>query len=179
MVYVSADRSRLVTTNVRAGTLTIADRHAPDAWTQTVVQAGGGVEGFDVTPDGREVWAASARDGTIAIVDLAAKRVVQTLDAHVEGANRLKITPDGRLALVSTLRGPAVVVFDVAARREVKRIPVGTGAAGILIQPDGARAYVACTPDDYVAVIDLASLTVTGHVDAGKQPDGLACAVRH
>ncbi|AHG92237.1 hypothetical protein J421_4702 (plasmid) [Gemmatirosa kalamazoonensis] len=178
MVYVSADRSRLVTTNVRAGTLTIADRRAPGEWTQTVVQAGGGVEGFDVTPDGREVWAASARDGTIAIVDLAAKRVVQTLDAHVDGANRLKITPDGRLALVSTLRGPDVTVFDVAARREVKRIPVGRGAAGIVIQPDGARAYVACTPDDYVAVIDLKALAVAGRVVAGRQPDGLAWAVR-
>ena len=180
MVHVSPNGARVVTTNVRAGTITVADRGtAPNDWRQTVLRAGGGVEGFDLTPDGREVWAASAQDGTITIVDAATKRVTQTLDAHVEGANRLQITPNGKLALVSTLRGPAVVVFDVAARREVKRIPVGTGAAGILIQPDGARAYVACTPDDYVAVIDLASLTVTGHVDAGKQPDGLAWAVRH
>jgi YVTN family beta-propeller protein len=46
------------------------------------------------------------------------------------------------------------------------------------MQPDGSRAYVACTPDDYVAVIDLKSLEVTGRIDAGKQPDGLAWAVR-
>jgi hypothetical protein len=33
---------------------------------------------------------------------------------------------------------------------------------------------VACTPDSYVAVIDLKTLTVAGRIDAGKEPDGLA-----
>jgi YVTN family beta-propeller protein len=42
------------------------------------------------------------------------------------------------------------------------------------MQPDGARAFVACTPDDYVAIIDIKSMKVTGHLDAGKQPDGMA-----
>ncbi len=46
------------------------------------------------------------------------------------------------------------------------------------MQPDGARAYVACTPDDSVAVIDLKSLEVAGHIEAGKQPDGLAWVAR-
>ena len=94
------------------------------------------------------------------------------------GANRLKFTPDGKLVFVSTLRGSDVAVFDAATRREAKRINVGHGAAGIQMQPDGARVYVACTPDSYVAIIDLKTLAVTGHIDAGKQPDGLAWAVR-
>jgi hypothetical protein len=38
--------------------------------------------------------------------------------------------------------------------------------------------YVSCTPDDYVAVIDLAKLEVRGRIDAGKQPDGLAWVSR-
>ncbi|MCU1314601.1 MAG: hypothetical protein JWM54_2358, partial [Acidobacteriaceae bacterium] len=44
--------------------------------------------------------------------------------------------------------------------------------------PDGTRAFVACTPDNYVTVIDLDSLTVLGKIDAGPEPDGLAWAVR-
>ena len=36
------------------------------------------------------------------------------------------------------------------------------------MQPDGQRAFVACTPDDYIVVIDLKSLTVTGKINAGK-----------
>jgi YVTN family beta-propeller protein len=150
----------------------------PADWRGTVVTAGGGVEGFDVSPDGKEIWAANGRDGTISIIDPATKRVVQTLDVKVGSANRLKFTPDGTRVFVSMLRSPEVAVFDVASRAELKRIPVGRGAAGILVQPDGARVYVACTPDDYVAIIDPRSLEVVGRIEAGRQPDGLAWAVR-
>jgi len=59
----------------------------------------------------------------------------------------------------------------------VKRVKIGHGAAGIEMQPDGSRAFVACTPDNYIAIIDLKSLEVSGHIDAGKQPDGLAWSV--
>ncbi len=147
-------------------------------WNETVIPVGRGAEGFDVSPDGKEIWAANAQDGTVSVLDFAGKKVLATLNADVNGANRLKFTPDGRLVLVSTLSGPDVVVIDAATRKERKRIKVGHGAAGILMQPDGSRAYVACTPDDSIAVIDLKSLEATGRIDAGKQPDGLAWAVR-
>ena len=117
----------------------------------------------------------SGFDG-ISLFDMATKKVTQTLAANASGANRLKFTPDGRLVLVSTLGGADLIVLSAATRAEIKRIVVGRGAAGIEMQPDGRRAFVACTPDDYVAVIDLASLTVAGHIDAGRQPDGLAWA---
>jgi len=79
---------------------------------------------------------------------------------------------------VSTLGGADVAVFDVVTRKEVKRIPVGHGAAGIQMQPDGARVFVACTPDSYVAVIDLKTLTLAGKIDAGGNPDGMAWAAK-
>ncbi len=67
---------------------------------KTHIAVGRGAEGFDVS--GSELWAANAQDGTISILDLATKKVTQTLNANVNGANRLKFTPDGKLALVST-----------------------------------------------------------------------------
>ena len=147
-------------------------------WDETVVPVGRGAEGFDVSPDGKEIWAANAQDGTVSIVDLSTKKVTQTLAANVNGANRLKFTPDGKLVLVSTLRGTDLTVLSAATRAEVKRIKIGRGAAGIQMQPDGVRAFVACTPDDNVAVIDLKSLEVAGRIDAGRQPDGLAWVAR-
>jgi YVTN family beta-propeller protein len=138
------------------------------------VAVGRGAEGFDVTPDGKEIWTADAQDGTVSIIDVATKKVTQTLQANVGGANRLKFTPDGRLALVSTLSGPDLTVIDVATRREARRVAIGHGAAGIQVEPNGQRAFVACTPDSYVAVIDLKTLAVSGHIQAGSQPDGLA-----
>ena len=61
---------------------------APD-WNEAVIAVGRGCEGFDVSPDGQELWSANARDGTISIVGLASKKVIETLDANVMGANRL------------------------------------------------------------------------------------------
>jgi YVTN family beta-propeller protein len=145
---------------------------------QTVIPVGRGDEGFDVSPDRKELWSANAQDGTVSVIEIASKKVVATLNANVGGANRLKFTPDGKLVFISSLRGGDLVILDAATRTETKRVPIGRGAAGIQMQPDGARAFVACSPDNYIAVIDLKTLTVSGHLDVGGEPDGMAWAVR-
>jgi YVTN family beta-propeller protein len=144
-------------------------------WDETIVAVGRGAEGFDLSPDGREVWVANAQDGTVSIVDATTKRVTQTLTANVGGANRLKFTPDGTRVLMS---GSDLIILDAATRSVVQRLAIGRGAVGIQIQPDGARAYVASGGDDSVAVIDLKSMQVTSHIAAGRGPDGLAWTVR-
>jgi YVTN family beta-propeller protein len=145
-------------------------------WNETVVAVGRGSEGFDVLPDGTQAWVANAGDGTVSVVNINSKAVTATLKANARGANRLKFTPDGKLALLSA--GPELVVMDVATQTEVKRLQIGRGSGGILVQPDGGRAFVACSGDNYVAIIDLKSLTVTGQLKVGGNPDGMAWAVR-
>jgi YVTN family beta-propeller protein len=147
----------------------------PD-WNQTVIKVGNGSEGFDVSPDGNEVWVGNAQDGTISIIDPNTKVVTQTLDANVQSVNRLKFTLDGKLVLVSTLGGPNLTVIDAATRKTVKTVPMGDGAAGILMEPGGERAFVACSPNDYIAVVDLKTLTVVGKIEVGPEPDGMAWA---
>ena len=144
-------------------------------WQLTVIPVGRGSEGFDVSPDGREAWIANAGDGTVSVIDIAQKKVVETLAVNVAGANRLKFTPDGRLVLVSAQS--ALVVLDAATHKEVKRLANVHGSGGIQMQPDGARAYVACGRDGYVAAIDLKTLEMVGKVDVAS-PDGLAWVVR-
>jgi YVTN family beta-propeller protein len=196
MVYVMPDLSRIFTSNIQSGTVSIWEKVRPSLpsgpppaggpapgpfpaeWSQFLVTVGAGSEGFDISPDGKELWAANAQAGTIAVVNIAEKSVVRTINANVRGANRLKFTPDGKLVFVSSLGGADVAVLDVGLKEVVKRIPVGHGAAGIQMEPNGARAFVACTPDNYVAVIDLNKLAVTGHIDAGGNPDGMAWAVQ-
>ena len=147
-------------------------------WRQTLIPVGRGSEGFDVSPDGRQLWTASAEDGMIYIIDLASKKVTEKIDAKVQGANRLKFTPDGKKVLITSLRNGDLIVFDAATHKESKKVNIGHGAAGILMSPDGSRAFLGCTADDYVAVIDLRTLTVIGHIDVGGGPDGLAWATR-
>ena len=206
MIYVSADQQRIITTNVNSGTVSLIEMqplrmpgpppgaprpHAGPGgpppggpggpmprkdWNETVIRVGNGSEGFDVSPDQKEIWVANAQDGTLSVIDIAAKKVTATLATRTQGANRLKFTPDGKRVLVSS--GPELVVLDAASRQVIKRIPIGHGSGGVLIQPDGTRAFVACSPDNYVAVIDLRSLAVVGHIQAGTEPDGMAWAIR-
>jgi YVTN family beta-propeller protein len=189
MVYVFDDLKHIATTNVSSGTVTMVERTPPRTgggppgppggdWDETVVKVGNGSEGFDVSPDGNEIWVANSQEGTVSVIDVASKKVVDTLAANVQSANRLKITPDGAHVFISGLRLENVVVLDAHTRKEVKKIKVGRGAAGIQMQPDGSRAFVACTPDNYVSVIDLKTLEVTGKIDVGVEPDGLAWAIR-
>lgn len=147
-------------------------------WTETVIPVGKGDEGFDVSPDGHELWTANAQDCTLSVIDLNTRKVTATLDAKTFGANRLKFSPDGKLVLISMLGDGDLVIYDAASRKEFRRVPIGHGAAGILIDSIANRAFIACGPDNYVAVLDLKTLEVTGHIDVGGEPDGLAWAAR-
>ncbi|MGB2628764.1 MAG: YncE family protein [Candidatus Acidiferrum sp.] len=204
MLYVTQDEKQIYTTNVSSATVSILEKvtlppmgpppgmQPPQSaqppppppggnqprtdWNETVIPVGKGDEGFDVSPDGRELWTANAQDGTLSVIDLARRTVTATLDSKTFGANRLKFTPDGKLVLISSLRDGDLVIYEAASRREFKRAKIGHGAAGILMDPDGTRAFIACGPDNYVAVLDLKTLEVTSHIDVGSEPDGLAWA---
>ncbi len=194
MIYVTPGGKNIYTTNVSSGTVSIMidtllppplgpnGQPFPGArshmeWIQTVIPVSKGSEGFDVSPDGHELWTAAADDGSIAIIDIASKKVIATLDAKALGANRLQFTPDGKYVFISTLRTGDLVIYNVSTRKELKRLNIGHGGAGILMDANGSRAFIGCTPDNYIAIIDLKTLSVAGHIDLAG-PDGLAWAVR-
>ena len=101
MIWVSKNLEQIVTSNVSSGTISIIEHVLPSGggfgpppgrppgggppvgfrpppggprktWEVTNVRAGNGSEGFDVSPDGKEIWAANARDATVTVIDLAA-----------------------------------------------------------------------------------------------------------
>lgn len=179
MIYVTDNSKKIYTTNVSSGTVSILAEPTQSArpqqeWNQTVVPTSRGSEGFDVSPDGKELWTASSDDGTISIIDLGAKKLATKVDANVAGANRLMFTPDGKQVFISSLRSGELTIYDAVSRKEVKRLKLGSGAAGILMDAVGSRAFVACSADNYVAIIDLNTLEDIGHFDVGGTPDGLA-----
>src|SRR5262245_19768832 len=175
MVWVNADATKMYTCNIGSDSISILERGAnPLAWNQTVVSVGKGPEGFDLSPDGRELWAAHSRDGGVSIVDLEQKKVTATIDVQTKRSNRLKFTPDGKTVLISDLDAGELLVLDVASRKVTKKLPLGRMVEGILVQPDGARAYVAVNGDNHVAVVDLKSFTVVNKIETGRGPDGMA-----
>ncbi len=190
MVAASPDGKTAYVTSLRSGLVTVID--LPGGKVVGDVPTGKGAEGVDVTPDGREVWVVNREANTISVVDAKTAKVVATIKAAAFPI-RVRITPDGRRALVSFTGSGDVGVFDVATRAEIKRIPLGRDAVagsnarvfqkkfgaspapvGLLVAPDGKRAWVAATHADVVVVLDLDGLRVIDAWTTGKEPDGLA-----
>jgi YVTN family beta-propeller protein len=176
MVIASKDQKTVLTSNINSSTISVIEDQGRD-WTITNIPVGRGSEGFDLTPDGKQLWVANAVDHTISIVDMAQKKVIATLPSTNNG-NRLKITRDGRYAFVSNLGGSGLLVIDVATRKPLRTIPTPGSTEGLLMSPDGAHVYTTMNDHDSVAVIDLKTFTVTGEVKTGRGPDGLAWAAR-
>jgi len=174
MVALNQDASQIYTANIGSNTVTIINRAGAMNWQETAVPVGKGPEGFDVTPDGKELWAAGSQDGSVAIVDTMAKRVTHTFSVQTKRSNRLHFTPDGKLVLISDLGAGELLVLERETRKELKRIKLGKEPAGILIVPDGSRAYVAVTGDNNVAVVDLKKLELVDRIETGTGPDGMA-----
>jgi YVTN family beta-propeller protein len=190
MVTASPDGRRAYVTSLAGGSVTVID-----LVTGKVVKdipTGKGAEGLDATPDGREVWVANRDANTITVIDVKTLAPVFTINA-TEFPIRVKITPDGRRAVATFTGSGDVGVYDTATRVQAARIPIGREAVagaetrvfqkrfgtspapvGLLIAPDGGRAFVSAGHADVVAVIDLQKLRVDDAWTAGKEPDGLA-----
>ncbi len=186
MVALSPDRSRAFVANIGSGTMTALDLRERKILQH--VPTGKGAEGIDVTPDGRQVWVTNREADSVSVVDASSLQVLATLESKAFPI-RAKVTPDGRHVLVSNARSSDVAVFDAKTHKELRRIKTGlvAGSAGgrvlgfaggvpigIVISPDGKRAYVAHANADAIAILDLDRWAAIGTLKAGKEPDGMA-----
>jgi YVTN family beta-propeller protein len=179
MVISNPEASRFFTSNIGSDSVSVIEQVAgPAGWVESVIPVGKGPEGIDWSPDGKEVWSASGGDGGVSIINVETKKVIQALSVGSKRTNRLKFTPDGKLVLLSDREGGELIVLDRTTKKVRARIPMGRFPEGILVEPGGARAYVAEEGANDIAVIDLKTLTIAGHISPGNGPDGMAWAVR-
>lgn len=192
MVVLADGGRRAWVSNLGSGSVSVVDLVAAEV--VTTIETGPGAEGIDISPDGREVWVGNRAADTLSIIDTATLSIVRAVPCG-ELPIRVKFTTDGRHVLVSNARSGDVAVFDAASRREVARIAMKAGwlerrdsrirpagdtdrqegpvPVGILIGPDGRRAWVANTNGYMVTVLDLDSWSIAGRLTAGEEPDGM------
>ncbi len=196
MVAVTPDSGLAFVANIRSGSVSVIDLQKQKL--TKVIPTAPGAEGVFAHPTRGEVWITNRSANTVTIIDTKSLAITDELDAPAFPI-RIAITPDGEHALVSCARSGDVVVFDVATRKELRRIPMNEQAVaepekdkrlfgdqfedspvpvGILIDPDGSRAYVANTNADIISVIDLNTWKIVKRLHAGNEPDGLAWSPR-
>lgn len=114
-------------------------------------------------------------DGAVVLVAELRSKVPSTEDPRF--VPDFALAPPDRVTTgllgLATVRGwQAVVFFDKRTGRVSSVLPVGREPAGIAIDPERLRAYVAVSGDDAVAVVDLVEGRVRERVElrAGDAP---------
>jgi YVTN family beta-propeller protein len=135
--------------------------------------------GITVSPDGRLLYVADARDGGgVSVVDLTSGSVTESIPGTDGFAPRgIALSPDGLFAYLafSSLTQPGEIrVFEHASGSIVSAIPVGPRPFGVARTPDGARLYVSNELGSAVTVIDTVRRQVSGSIPVGGMPSGIA-----
>lgn len=177
MLVVTRDESRIFTSNIGSDSVTMFERNANGNWNATAIQVGKGPEAIALSPDGKEVWSAHSRDGGVSVIDVASGKVVQTIPIGTQRSNRARFTPDGKQVLISDIGGE-LLVMDATSRQVTKHIKLPGQPEGILVTPDGTRAFVGLGNANAVAVVDLKTFEMVGKIDTGAETDGLAWSKR-
>ncbi len=142
--------------------------------------AGGSEAGKPAT---REIaLIANGEAGTVALLDVATRRVLGTLDINPaqdkgEGpgarnyAQDTDVSPDGRTLYVSRGYLGDVAAFDLASGRLLWRRSLDTGRADhMTLTPNGRHLFVSAMMDNRIYRIAAATGEITGHIDTGDYP---------
>ena len=176
MVGVTADGTRGYTGNMRSNTISELDlrdgrflRNLPVPTTP---------EAINVTPDGKEVWVGSNNTGKLTVVDVSAWSA-STAAEGFRWPYRVYFSPDNKTVIVPDMTNEDVRFLDRATRRELGKISLpGAGPQGITMTPNGRYVLLSLSKQGKVAIIDVATRTVVGHLAAGETPDGIVYTTR-
>jgi YVTN family beta-propeller protein len=189
MVDVALDGTRAFVANIGSDSVSIIDLEQGELIKN--LPTGDGAEGVTASVDGTEVWITNRGADTVTIVDAKSLEITKTIDC-ASFPIRAKATPDGEHVLVSCARSGDIAVINTSSHQIERRIEQNLRAAdtegrlfgdqfdessvpiGIVIHPDGHKAWVAHTNADVVAEMDLEKWKVTRLLKAGREPDGMA-----
>jgi YVTN family beta-propeller protein len=169
MVVISPDGRRAYTANVDAGTVSALDLEARKLI--KVIPVAETVQRISMSLDGRWVFTSDQKRPRLAIIDTKSNEVTNWITLPAIGYGTTP-TPDGKWLLVSMQSANAVAVVDLAQMKVVRTVPVGADPVQILVHHD--RAYVSCSGDGKVAVLNLADWKVEKQIATGPGADGLA-----
>ncbi|HEX8913267.1 MAG TPA: alkaline phosphatase family protein [Humisphaera sp.] len=151
--------------------------------------------GIAVSADGKTAFVCVSINNTLAVVDLAAGKLVEEIPTGVCSYS-VVLSADGATAWVTNFGGRraaagdataktvgtdmvvdkrtiastgTVTRIDLAARKPVAQVAVGLHPAQAKLSPDGARLYVAAANSDRVDVVDTAAGKAIAQIDV--RPD--------
>jgi len=117
---------------------------------------------------GERVYTANMESGTITIVDADAMHVVATVDARGYQTHALLLSADRSRLFVINMHNGTLSVLDTHTTDVITTIGAGKLARAMALSPDGKELWVVNGAEDYLTVVDAASLKVAGRVPLGQ-----------
>jgi YVTN family beta-propeller protein len=160
--------------NVEDGTLSVLDLRERREAARIEVGAAPVQVGF--IPSGGRLFASLRDENAVAVLDTPSRRVIGKI-AVGRGPIQVHASPDGRWLYVAN-QGSEVdpdrclCIVDVERLELAAQVPVGLGAHGVTVSPDGT-VFVTNIVDGTVSAVDPASRIVVRNFKVGAGPNGI------
>ena len=175
MIVTTPNESKFYVTNTVSGTVSVIDRASGEV---KVLATGPGTEGIAISPDGKEVWAASRTDAKIEVISTATDAIAASFPSGGKSPKRMEFTPDGEQVWVTNSGSSQTTVFNAHTHELIGNVDTSKDPSGVSISPDGRRAYVTNSSANVLTFIDVATRKVTSTMAVGTDPDGIAWSKR-
>ena len=175
MIVATPNETKFYVTNTVSGSVSVIDRATSEV---KVVSTGPGTEGIAISPDGKEVWAASRLDDKISVISTATDTIVAAFPSGGKGPKRMDFTPDGTQVWVTNPSSNQTTVFDAHARELLASLTLSKSPSGVYISSDGRRAYITNAVANELTFIDVMSRKIVNTMPIGSDPDGVAWSAR-
>ncbi|MDX6440880.1 MAG: hypothetical protein QOE43_609 [Gaiellaceae bacterium] len=137
--------------------------------------AGAYPDGIAYDAADEQLFVSDEHGGVEAVIDARSGRRVATVPLGGEAGN-VQYDPVSHVVVVAVQTRDALAVIDPGLRRVVRRkaLPGCVHDHGLLLDPAGGVAFVACDGNSRLLVLDLRTLAVRGTQTVGSRPDMLA-----
>ena len=122
-----------------------------------------------ITRDGRRGYTANVGPGTVSVLDLEAKKVLEVIPIS-RTTQRIALSPDDRWVFTADQTKPQLAVIDTATNKLKQWVALPGIGYGTAPTPDGHWLLVALIGINKVGVVDLSSMTVARTLDVPRAP---------
>jgi YVTN family beta-propeller protein len=175
MIVVTPNETKFYVTNTVSGSVSVVGRSTGEV---KILATGPGTEGIAISPDGKEVWAASRIDAKISVISTVTDSIVTAFPSGGKGPKRMAFTPDGAQVWVTNPSSDQTTVFDARSRELLASLTMAKAPSGVYFSSDGGRAYITNANANELTFIDVPSRKILAAVPIGTDPDGVIWSAR-
>jgi YVTN family beta-propeller protein len=122
-----------------------------------------------ITRDGKRGYTANVGPGTVSVLDLEAKKVLEVIPIS-RSTQRIALSPDDRWVFTADQTKPQLAVIDTAVNKVKQWVALPGVGYGMAATPDGKWLLVALISINKVGAVNLETMTVEHTIDVPRAP---------